>query len=93
MRVWGLVQDPTKHQNSNATLFTLSSIKEFVSGVDYVVNVLPNTQTTNNLLSPYESGKSVECIFEHASKKPVFINVGRGSIHLPFFFFLFLLFI
>eukprot|EP00026_Physarum_polycephalum_P005054 Phypoly_transcript_05080.p1 GENE.Phypoly_transcript_05080~~Phypoly_transcript_05080.p1 ORF type:complete len:670 (+),score=133.24 Phypoly_transcript_05080:248-2011(+) len=99
MQVWGLVQDPSKHQNTSVKsensekpensekhepdrtrIFTVASVTEFLAGVDYVINTLPNTPFTNNLLSPYKSGEEVQSLFSHATKKPVFINVGRGNI-------------
>ena len=100
MQVWGLVQDPSKHQQTaeksefdnsekfersesgnGVRIFTMASMKEFLAGVDYVVNTLPNTPFTSNMLSPYKHGEEVQSLFSNATKKPVFINVGRGSIH------------
>jgi phosphoglycerate dehydrogenase-like enzyme len=87
MQVWGLVQDPSKRQQAEKSeksdetrVFALASIKEFMAGVDYVINTLPNTPVTTNMLSPYKPGEEVQCLFSNTTKKPVFINVGRGSI-------------
>ncbi|XP_066254871.1 glyoxylate/hydroxypyruvate reductase A-like [Euwallacea similis] len=54
--------------------FTQQSLPELLGSVDYIVNVLPNTSETQNLLGKRmlkncKNGKDV-----------VFINIGRGSI-------------
>ena len=47
------------------------NLLEFVDGLDYLVNVLPNTPSTRGVL-----GTSV---FERLPNHAIFINVGRGS--------------
>ena len=44
---------------------------EFASGVDYLVNIFPNTPETNKLLDA--------SVFDALPKTAIFINVGRGS--------------
>ncbi len=49
----------------------LSNLKEAVKDVDYVVNVLPLTEKTNNIFN--------KNIFKSMKKTSFFINVGRGG--------------
>ena len=44
---------------------------EFVDGLDYLVNILPNTPSTTKLLDA--------SVFEKMPARALFINVGRGS--------------
>ena len=44
---------------------------EFADGLDYLVNILPNTPSTKKILDA--------SVFERLPKKALFINVGRGS--------------
>lgn len=44
---------------------------EFARGVDYLVNIFPNTPETNKLLDA--------SVFDALPKTAIFINVGRGS--------------
>lgn len=47
------------------------NLLDFVAGLDYLVNILPNTPSTTRLLDA--------AIFEALPKTALFINVGRGS--------------
>ena len=47
------------------------NLLEFVDGLDYLVNILPNTASTNKLLGA--------AVFEALPAHALFINVGRGS--------------
>jgi phosphoglycerate dehydrogenase-like enzyme len=48
-----------------------NNLLEFVDGLDYLVNILPNTASTNKLLGA--------AVFEALPVHALFINVGRGS--------------
>lgn len=48
-----------------------TSVQQVLSTCDYVINVMPFTEATVSFLN----GK-----FEFCKKKPVFINLGRGSV-------------
>ncbi|ETW08841.1 hypothetical protein H310_01345 [Aphanomyces invadans] len=52
---------------------TTTDLHEVLSVADYVVNVLPSTEQTRNLLS----GNAFQAC---QTKKPCFINVGRGDV-------------
>ena len=47
------------------------NLLEFVDGLDYLVNILPNTPSTRGVLNT--------SVFERLPNHAVFINVGRGS--------------
>ncbi|KAF7266242.1 hypothetical protein GWI33_020427 [Rhynchophorus ferrugineus] len=53
--------------------FTQATLKDFLANVDYVINVLPATPQTDNLLG---NGILENC----KGKNVIFINVGRGNI-------------
>lgn len=52
-------------------MYSNSQLKEAVSSADYVVNVLPLTDETENIMDRY--------VFEAMKEEAVFINIGRGS--------------
>ncbi|KAH3886353.1 hypothetical protein DPMN_010358 [Dreissena polymorpha] len=76
MTVWGLTRTP--HYGEQGSPFvdeyrTTEFLPELLKNCDYVVNVLPSTPQTRNLLS---GG-----VLEHCRhKQSVFINVGRGDV-------------
>lgn len=53
--------------------FKEANVDEMLSSVDYFINILPNTNETNNFLG---NGLLQNC----KGKNVVFINIGRGSI-------------
>ncbi|XP_030760359.1 uncharacterized protein LOC115885542 [Sitophilus oryzae] len=53
--------------------FTKANFKDFLSKVDYLINVLPSTPETNDILG---NGVLENC----KGKNTVFINVGRGNV-------------
>ncbi|KAL1512578.1 hypothetical protein ABEB36_002150 [Hypothenemus hampei] len=53
--------------------YTKDNVKELLSSVDYIVNVLPRTEETNNFLG----NKLLEIC---KGKNVTFINIGRGNI-------------
>ncbi|XP_030760377.1 uncharacterized protein LOC115885562 [Sitophilus oryzae] len=53
--------------------FNTANLKEILSKVDYVVNVLPSTPETNDILG---NGILENC----KGRNTVFINVGRGNV-------------
>ncbi|XP_062600146.1 glyoxylate/hydroxypyruvate reductase A-like [Saccostrea cucullata] len=73
MTVWGLSRSTKKHIPAFDHLTTLADLSSFLAGCDYICNVLPGTPETTNMLS----GDVLKCC---KSKRPIFINVGRGSI-------------
>lgn len=52
-------------------MYNSSQLKEAVASADYVVNVLPLTVETENVIDKY--------IFEAMKEEAVFINIGRGA--------------
>lgn len=52
-------------------MYSTSQLKEAVSSADYVVNVLPLTDETENIMDWH--------VFEAMKEEAVFINIGRGS--------------
>jgi len=59
-------------KKSTEKLFDLSELNTFVSGVDYLINILPETKQTVGLLSGN--------VLSKCKPSCVFVNVGRGSI-------------
>lgn len=53
--------------------FKQSDLPGLLGSVDYIVNILPNTSETNNILG---NGILQNC----AGKNTVFINIGRGNV-------------
>ncbi|XP_054709713.1 glyoxylate/hydroxypyruvate reductase A-like [Uloborus diversus] len=47
-------------------------LEEILPHCDYIINTLPSTPSTKGILN--------KCMLKHCSKKPVFINVGRGDV-------------
>ncbi|XP_061179094.1 glyoxylate/hydroxypyruvate reductase A-like [Saccostrea echinata] len=73
MTVWGLSRSTKEHNSAFDHLTTLADLSGFLAGCDYICNVLPGTSETKNMLS----GDVLKCC---KPKRPIFINVGRGSI-------------
>jgi len=74
MRVLGLVSSTQGRKEAYVDeLFDQSRLPELLHEADYLVNVLPSTPETKDLLSG-------EVLSYCRRKKPLFINVGRGDI-------------
>ncbi|RZC36055.1 glyoxylate/hydroxypyruvate reductase A HPR2 [Asbolus verrucosus] len=65
---------PTDDEYSHISkYFTKDTLPQFLKECDYIVNVLPNTTETNNLLDGD--------VLKHCSdKQSIFINIGRSNI-------------
>lgn len=59
------------HVNGFTKVYSSKNINSFVSELDYLVNVLPATQATKNIINLN--------LFKEMKPSSVFINVGRGS--------------
>ncbi|MBT3338719.1 MAG: D-2-hydroxyacid dehydrogenase [Anaerolineae bacterium] len=57
--------------SSDVDMYYHDNLLEFVDGLDYLVNILPNTPSTRKLLDA--------SVFQKLRKHVLFINVGRGS--------------
>ena len=76
MTVWGLTRTPASDETRSPHVDQyreLDGLPELLSSSDYVCNVLPSTAQTRGLLDG-------DMLRHCASKKSVFINVGRGNI-------------
>ncbi|XP_022296291.2 glyoxylate/hydroxypyruvate reductase A-like isoform X1 [Crassostrea virginica] len=73
MTVWGLSRSHKQPLPEFDRLATSAELGGFLAGCDYICNVLPSTGDTRDMLS----GSVLQSC---QSKRPVFINVGRGSI-------------
>jgi len=75
--IWGLkksiVKDEDNYRNCVDKIFYFDQLKQFMAGVDYLINVLPSTPNTRGLLIGNKA-------FEACKPGTVFINVGRGDI-------------
>jgi len=67
------VKDEDNYRNCVDKIFYLDQLKQFMAGVDYLINVLPSTPNTRGLLIGNKA-------FETCKPGTVFINVGRGDI-------------
>ncbi|OQR81649.1 D-isomer specific 2-hydroxyacid dehydrogenase [Thraustotheca clavata] len=72
-RVIGLKRDMTHHSSIDCGIEVTGNLEYLLSRSDYVVNVLPSTPATRNLLSN-------DVLRVCAKKKACFINVGRGDV-------------
>jgi phosphoglycerate dehydrogenase-like enzyme len=70
LNVWGLRSTNIPVENVDR-IFTSENLDEFLAGCDYIVNVLPSTPKTRDLLS----GATLK-----AADGAVFINIGRGDV-------------
>ncbi len=70
LHVWGL-RSINKPVDNVDRIFTLDQLDDFLAGSDYIVNILPSTPQTCDLLS----GARLE-----AANGAVLINIGRGDI-------------
>jgi phosphoglycerate dehydrogenase-like enzyme len=57
--------------SSDVDVYYHDNLLNFVDGLDYLVNILPNTASTHKLLGT--------AVFEALPAHALFINVGRGS--------------
>eukprot|EP01120_Amphizonella_sp_Union-15-10_P015417 TRINITY_DN7937_c0_g1_i1.p1 TRINITY_DN7937_c0_g1~~TRINITY_DN7937_c0_g1_i1.p1 ORF type:complete len:327 (-),score=29.54 TRINITY_DN7937_c0_g1_i1:4-984(-) len=73
-KIWGLCRDKSRRFNYPFVekLFETTELVDFISGVDYLVNLMPNTSKTRGLLSGD--------VLSKCKPNCMFINVGRGSI-------------
>ena len=75
-RVHGLVRTPRPHSSVESCVDQLwygrESLAEFLRDCDYLVNLLPSTPQTRGMLG--------DTVLSTASRRPVFVNVGRGDI-------------
>jgi glyoxylate/hydroxypyruvate reductase len=62
-----------EHCDEIYTLHSNEDLIKFLGKTDYIINVLPHTSDTAGLLSG-------DVLRSCAEKKPVLINVGRGSV-------------
>ena len=69
MKVIGLRRHPSEN-SSEIQIETADKLHTLLSEADYVVNILPFTQDTRNLISKKE--------FSLMKKSAVYVNVGRG---------------
>jgi len=60
-----------REQDSIDTVFTQKNQDEFLENLDYLINVLPNTENTKNIFN--------RALFHKLPNRSVFINVGRGA--------------
>ncbi len=70
MQVVGLTRNGKEVAGAKA-IYTPDNIEEFASASDHVVNLMPDTPTTQNMLS--------QRFFNALKPHSVFINAGRGS--------------
>lgn len=72
--VWGMSR--IEHSEKNEHLdkhVTTECLGEILKTCDYLINVMPSTEATKGLLN---GDILKDCI----ERKPVFINIGRGSV-------------
>ncbi|XP_067685948.1 glyoxylate/hydroxypyruvate reductase B-like [Haliotis asinina] len=76
MKVWGMTRTevPEDQKSPHVDEYrTGSSLHEILSECDYIVNILPSTEQTRDLLSG-------DAFSFCKNKKTTFINVGRGDV-------------
>lgn len=71
MEVWGLARETREHELAHR-IFSVAGIKEFVSGVDVLVLILPSTPATCGMFN-------LE-ILSLLKPDALIINVGRGAL-------------
>jgi len=69
MRVYGYTHK--SENSSDVDVYYHDNLVDFVRELDYLVNILPNTPHTQNIIN--------STIFEGLPNHALFINVGRGS--------------
>ena len=67
----GLVNRPRPSDQIVSKFYVMNDIRALLSSVDYVINILPSTPTTNNILS-------LDAL-KHCNNVG-FINIGRGNV-------------
>jgi len=74
MKVVGLCTKIPEIKNKNIDEYILMpQLHEYLTKTDYICNILPSTKETTDLLSG-------EVLKQCTDNKPVFVNVGRGSV-------------
>lgn len=62
----------SSEDSSDVNTYYHDNLLEFVDGLDYLVNILPNTPSTTKIVNT--------TVFEKLPNHAVFINVGRGNV-------------
>ncbi|XP_023344412.1 uncharacterized protein LOC111713708 isoform X2 [Eurytemora carolleeae] len=70
-QIIGLVNSPRLPDHYVSKYYCLSEVKELLRSADYIINVLPSTPQTNNILSNDVLS---------ACQGSGFINIGRGNV-------------
>ncbi|NDW22593.1 D-2-hydroxyacid dehydrogenase [Alteromonas hispanica] len=70
MKVIGMSRSASKVEGTEA-MYPTSQLSAFAKRADHVVNLMPDTEQTKNLLS--------DNFFQHLKPHSIFINAGRGS--------------